>query len=136
MARHSRSPVAAPTPRSAFLGASFSNTIATVLLYPLMLAKTRLQVHHNRVQGSNNQLVGLLTIWKTSIAEDGWKGLYQGLEAQILKGFINQGITMMVKQRQVAYSLLLIGRLHIFTHTPRIELLVVAIYLQYHVRGR
>jgi solute carrier family 25 (peroxisomal adenine nucleotide transporter), member 17 len=91
---------------SSFIGAAFSNSVATWLLYPLMLAKTRLQVHRKRVKEAeraskevDNGEVSMLTIWEDAFQKDGPSGLYQGLEAQLLKGFVSQGVTMMVKQR-------------------------------------
>lgn len=89
-----------PTPQEAFFGAAFSNSIATVILYPLMLAKTRLQVHRREASESGStESESILSIWRKAYEREGWAGIYQGLEAQILKGFVNQGVTMMVKQR-------------------------------------
>lgn len=95
---------ATPGPVAAFIGAAFSNAVATWLLYPLMLAKTRLQVHRRRVKEGNaspKSHVSMLTIWEDALRREGGRGLYQGLEAQLLKGFVSQGVTMMVKQRWV-----------------------------------
>ncbi|KAJ3483358.1 hypothetical protein NLI96_g6364 [Meripilus lineatus] len=103
--RGNHTPLATPSPRSAFLGAAFSNTIATILLYPLILAKTRLQVHRQHARNGEDRDPGPYLIWKRIIAARGWRGFYQGLEAQILKGFVNQGVAMMVKQRKAALSL-------------------------------
>lgn len=102
---------ATPGPVAAFIGAAFSNAVATWLLYPLMLAKTRLQVHRRRVKEGNaspKSHVSMLTIWEDALRREGGRGLYQGLEAQLLKGFVSQGVTMMVKQR--------------------VELLIIALY--------
>ncbi|TCD66263.1 hypothetical protein EIP91_001592 [Steccherinum ochraceum] len=103
-----------PTTHEAFFGAAFSNAIATVILYPLMLAKTRLQVH--RKEASEKDVPtseNMLTVWNKAYRREGWAGVYQGLEAQILKGFVSQGVTMMVKQRM--------------------EMLIVSLYLR-HLR--
>lgn len=92
-----------PSSSSSFLGAAFSNSLSTWLLYPLMLAKTRLQVYRKRVREETKEPSGsepsMVTIWGNAIRKDGPKGLYQGIEAQITKGFVSQGVTMMVKQR-------------------------------------
>ena len=96
-----------PSASSSFIGAAFSNAAASWLLYPLMLAKTRLQVHRKRVRVAdkdstekhNESDVSMLTIWEDALSKDGPSGLYQGLEAQLLKGFVSQGVTMMIKQR-------------------------------------
>ena len=86
--------VTTPNAQAAFVGAAFSNSIATIILYPLILAKTRLQAH--RKKGGDATMVD---IWKHSLRREGLQGVYQGLDAQIMKGFVNQGVTMMIKQR-------------------------------------
>lgn len=65
--------------------------IAVTLLYPLILLKTRVQ---SSPRGTSP--IHILTdILKTK----GLGGLYKGLEVQLLKGVLNQGLTMMTKQR-------------------------------------
>ena len=66
-----------------------------MILYPLILAKTRLQAHKKKGNGD----VTMMRIWSAALEREGIQGLYQGLDAQIMKGFVNQGVTMMVKQR-------------------------------------
>lgn len=48
----------------------------------------------------------MLSVWHAACQdpERRWKGLYDGLAVQLLKGFVNQGVTMMVKQRYVRHS--------------------------------
>ena len=87
--------IATPSAQAAFVGAAFSNAVATMILYPLILAKTRLQAHKKKGNGD----VTMMKIWSAAFEREGMQGLYQGLDAQIMKGFINQGVTMMVKQR-------------------------------------
>ncbi|TFK50816.1 mitochondrial carrier [Heliocybe sulcata] len=103
-----------PKPAQAFLGAALSNSIAVALLYPLILAKTRLQA--SRSSSSSTSISSAAYIWTSAYQRHGPRGLYQGLEVTILKGFLSQGVTMMVKQ-------------------SRIEQLVVALYL-YRRAGR
>ncbi|EPQ55335.1 mitochondrial carrier [Gloeophyllum trabeum ATCC 11539] len=100
-----------PKPAQAFFGAAFSNSIAVTILYPLILAKTRLQT--SRLTSSS--LSSASYIWSSAYKRDGLRGLYQGLEVTILKGFLSQGVTMMVKQR--------------------IEQLVIALYLYRRLRS-
>ena len=95
-----------PSAAASFVGAAFSNAVATWLLYPLILAKTRLQIHRKRVREgqkspkrTEESQASMLTIWEDALRKEGPNGLYQGLEAQLLKGFVSQGVTMMVKQR-------------------------------------
>jgi len=83
-----------PTPAQGFVGGALSNSIAVCLLYPLMLAKTRAQVLPGSAKGRH-----LVSILKDAYKRGSYGGLYQGLEAQIIKGFLSQGLTIMVKQR-------------------------------------
>ncbi|KAF9075517.1 mitochondrial carrier domain-containing protein [Rhodocollybia butyracea] len=99
-----------PTPIEAFFSGAVSSSIAATLLYPLILSKTRLQASRSSSNISNAPPT-LRTVMldayrgryphgasnKSSIT--GIKGLYQGLEMQILKGFFNQGVTFLVKGR-------------------------------------
>ena len=41
----------------------------------------------------------MTSIWFAAYNRDGFGGLYQGLEAQVFKGFLSQGLSMMTKQR-------------------------------------
>ncbi|KAJ7163456.1 mitochondrial carrier domain-containing protein [Mycena crocata] len=107
LARASETTGADPKPSQAFLGAAVSNSIAASFLYPLMLAKTRLQassatsmqeVLRDAYTGkgrSTKRVPGREPNSKTP----GIPGLYQGLEMQILKGFLSQGVTFLVKGR-------------------------------------
>ncbi|KAF8829491.1 hypothetical protein HHX47_DHR3000601 [Lentinula edodes] len=100
---------------------------AVALLYPLILSKTRLQASRSRSTNSfgspKSQSTsrpktlgavmldayygryhhGTSSIRSTSDKQvrgaSGINGLYQGLEMQILKGFLNQGVTFLVKGR-------------------------------------
>jgi len=83
-----------PTAAQAFIGAAASNTIAVTLLYPLMLIKTRLQSSHNMDGGTS-----ISKIIREVVQRKGILGLYDGLNIQLLKGIVNQGLTMMTKQR-------------------------------------
>ncbi|KAJ4487053.1 mitochondrial carrier domain-containing protein [Lentinula edodes] len=116
-----------PTPGEAFFGGAISNSIAVALLYPLILSKTRLQASRSRSTNSfgssesqstsKPKTLGAVMLdayygryhhgtSSTSSTSDkqvhrasGINGLYQGLEMQILKGFLNQGVTFLVKGR-------------------------------------
>jgi len=93
-------------PWEAFFGAAASNSIAVFLLYPLILAKTRLQVSSSTTMSqvlvdayygkdpSPNQEEK-----EESKREVGIEGLYQGSQMKIIKGFLSQGVTFLVKGR-------------------------------------
>jgi len=74
---------------------------ATTCLYPLMLAKTRIQTARSSSspESTRKETVTVLQIWQTTLEREGLKGLYQGLEVQVLKGVVSQGVTLMIKTR-------------------------------------
>ncbi|KZS87741.1 mitochondrial carrier [Sistotremastrum niveocremeum HHB9708] len=80
-----------PGALQAFIVAALSNAFATTLLFPIILAKTRLQASSGSVDS--------LQIWRDALQRDGIHGLFQGWQTQVSKGFLSQGLTMMVKQR-------------------------------------
>ncbi|KAJ7590593.1 mitochondrial carrier domain-containing protein [Mycena floridula] len=117
-----------PSPREAFIGAAIANSIAVTLLYPLILAKTRLSVSSSAnsslasvlvdaYEGRTEKSAGLPKDERAKRVkrQDGIAGLYQGLPIQIIKGFFSQGVTFLVK--------------------GRIEQIVVAAYLRRKARG-
>ncbi|KAJ7658519.1 mitochondrial carrier domain-containing protein [Mycena rosella] len=116
-----------PKPSQAFLGAAVSNSIgicsphdfssvrtltrmisAAFILYPLMLAKTRLQassatsmreVLRDAYTGRGRSAKFPMELNPEGSKQPGIPGLYQGLEMQIIKGFLSQGVTFLVKGR-------------------------------------
>ena len=101
-----RVPWKAPSSRqsatSAFLSGASANALALTILYPLLLAKVRVQAARSKAGNNGANVPSSMTqVWAAAIRNDGWGGLYQALGAQILKGFVNQGVTMLVKQRSV-----------------------------------
>ncbi|KXT16162.1 hypothetical protein AC579_892 [Pseudocercospora musae] len=115
-----------PTPQLTFLLAALSKVIATSITYPVMLAKSRAQAQrgsssevdpaeHNyvSVEGGDRKtqakqyvkkVVKLLEA-QTAIyyalrkiyQQEGVAGLYSGLDGEVVKGFIQHGLTMTVK---------------------------------------
>lgn len=101
-----------PGPGVSFIGGVVANSIgrlpsniklsntylpiaATIILYPLILAKTRLQTCRTTSKGPTGFLGTICKIY----SERGIPGLYQGLEAQLLKGCLNQGVGLWGKSR-------------------------------------
>ncbi|KAL5504659.1 hypothetical protein ACEPAH_7322 [Sanghuangporus vaninii] len=119
------------SPRHAFVGAAVSNVIAITFLYPLLLAKTRLQASSKSTSSSHSEetdqrtrkstSMSMFCIWRTAYQHDGLSGLYQGLEAQLFKGFISQGLTMMIKQR-IEQIIIALYFYYIQHNSPRIGL--------------
>ena len=81
----------------AFLAGATANAITVTILYPLLLAKVRVQAGRARA----GRTLSMTDVWGAAVKEEGWCGLYAALGVQILKGFVGQGVTMLVKQRSV-----------------------------------
>lgn len=77
-----------PTPFQSFLIGAFTKSVATVVTYPYILAKTRLQA------GRENSVLGcLLKVLK----QDGIPGMYEGLNEQLSKSVLCQAILFALK---------------------------------------
>jgi hypothetical protein len=107
-----------PGARMTFLLAAISKVLASTATYPFSLAKTRAQVSSQKPtsgvgetsdkEKSNDPLESralqarqrtvFSTILRIAQTEGIW-GLYQGLGAEVLKGFFSHGITMLMKDR-------------------------------------
>ncbi|KAJ7807821.1 mitochondrial carrier domain-containing protein [Mycena olivaceomarginata] len=126
LTRASATTGANPSPRQAFLGAAVSNSIGMVshiLSYSIQPRKFQLQLFYilscSPKRGSKLLLqprcarvlrdaytgkgrsrpTKTLSGKKSSSTTPGISGLYQGLEMQIVKGFLSQGVTFLVKGR-------------------------------------
>ena len=103
------------------------------ILYPLLLAKTRIQASRKDTQPGTRSMHD---VWDSALRRQGPAGLYQGLEAQLLKGFLNQGLTMMIKQRCRILPLCYShhhSESYACLYIHRIEQWIVALYL-YRIR--
>ncbi|KAH7091677.1 mitochondrial carrier domain-containing protein [Paraphoma chrysanthemicola] len=103
-----------PGARLTFLLAAVSKALASTVTYPFSLAKTRAQVSSQKpsstagetsekhVPDTTSARARQRTVFSTivRIAEtEGLGGLYQGLAAEVLKGFFSHGMTMLMKDR-------------------------------------
>ncbi|PIL32765.1 transporter [Ganoderma sinense ZZ0214-1] len=79
----------------AFLVGAIANALTVTILYPLLLAKVRVQAGRSRM----GRTLSMTDVWAAALKAEGWRGLYAALSVQILKGFVGQGVTMLVKQR-------------------------------------
>lgn len=106
-----------PGAMTTFLLSASSKAIASAIMYPFSLAKTRLMVGGKKekayekdaekeIQGSGRRQQlerevlkdTLLSTLLGIIEHEGYSGLYEGLELEVFKGFLSHGITMVVKQ--------------------------------------
>jgi len=96
-----------------FLLAALSKVVATSLTYPVMLAKSRAQTAGKSAdEQGNSDKRALRSVFKLFEGQvkiirslnkiyrtEGLQGLYSGIEGEVLKGFIQHGLTMMLKDR-------------------------------------
>ncbi|KAN0061105.1 hypothetical protein ACQY0O_006840 [Thecaphora frezii] len=73
------------TPGKSFLVGALSKTLATVVTFPYILSKIRLQAKNTRYSGAIDCL-------RTIASEQGIKGWYQGMQAQITKAVLAQAL--------------------------------------------
>jgi len=104
-----------PGARLTFLLAATSKALASTVTYPFSLAKTRAQVSSQEPSSTTGETSELgksdksrtaqarqRTVFSTilRIAQtEGLAGLYQGLGAEVLKGFFSHGLTMFMKDK-------------------------------------
>lgn len=73
------------TPYKSFLVGALSKTLATVVTFPYILAKVRLQA-------KNTPYAGAIDVLSRIAKEKGIKGWYQGMQAQITKAVLGQAL--------------------------------------------
>jgi solute carrier family 25 (peroxisomal adenine nucleotide transporter), member 17 len=74
-----------------FLYGALAKLIATVITYPLILAKTRLQTDKEKVYK------GILDLYVKIVRANGFKGLYSGMNSKLLQTCISSAIKFMMK---------------------------------------
>ncbi|GAC96040.1 mitochondrial carrier protein [Pseudozyma hubeiensis SY62] len=93
-----------PSSLQTFVTSAIGNSISTVIVFPLILCKTRLQW---RSPTGRRMYRNLLDVLRKTVKRGGLKGLYQGLDSQLIKGLFSFGTTMMVKARIEALFVML-----------------------------
>ncbi|KAF5339286.1 hypothetical protein D9758_013334 [Tetrapyrgos nigripes] len=107
---------------SFFVGA-FSKTLATIVTYPYIMAKVRIQArsadaedaqessidapkahqyHHN-----HSQHPGAIDILRRVLQKEGLVGWYQGMQAQIIKAVLSQALLFMSKEQFERWALVI-----------------------------
>ncbi|KAJ8296296.1 Peroxisomal adenine nucleotide transporter 1 [Rhodotorula toruloides] len=99
------------TPFKAFLIGAMSKTLATVVTYPYIMAKTRLQAGNDDDDDTppgqpKERYNGALDCLKQVYAEEGFTGWYQGMQAQITKAVLSQALLFGIKDALEAYTIL------------------------------
>ncbi|KAF9267947.1 mitochondrial carrier [Marasmius fiardii PR-910] len=131
MAKTSAGSDASMSPGLSFIVGALSKTLATVVTYPYIMAKVRIQArnadrdeaaenglppplphkHHHRDKSRHPGAVDVLKdVWK----REGPIGWYQGMQAQIIKAVLSQALLFMSKEQFERWTLailLLVARL-------------------------
>ncbi|KAL4738927.1 mitochondrial carrier domain-containing protein [Aspergillus similis] len=93
----------------AFLLGAVSKVAATVVTHPLIVAKTMLQSKAPECRGGKT-FRGFTEVLLFIIRHEGFRRLYKGLGPQIVKGFLVQGLMMMLKERvELLFRLVLLS---------------------------
>lgn len=90
----------------AFLLSALSKVMATIATHPLIVAKTMLQSNPPECR-KGNPFRGFTEVLLYIVKNEGVLRVYKGLVPQIIKGFLVQGLMMMLKER--TESLLLVA---------------------------
>lgn len=80
-----------PSSLQTFVTSAIGNSISTMIVFPLILCKTRLQW---RSPTGRKMYRNLLDVLRKTVKRGGLKGLYQGLDSQLIKGLFSFGTTM------------------------------------------
>lgn len=84
-----------PSSLQTFVTSAIGNSISTMIVFPLILCKTRLQW---RSPTGRKMYRNLLDVLRKTLRRGGIKGLYQGLDSQLIKGLFSFGTTMVSRQ--------------------------------------
>ncbi|GAA5916242.1 hypothetical protein JCM8208_003918 [Rhodotorula glutinis] len=106
------------TPLKAFVVGALSKTLATVVTYPYIMAKTRLQAgdddedddvtweaRHSKGK-PKERYNGAIDCLQQVYSEEGFTGWYQGMQAQITKAVLSQALLFGIKDALEAYTIL------------------------------
>ncbi|KAI0696318.1 adenine nucleotide transporter [Cerioporus squamosus] len=96
------------SPWMAFTVGALSKALATVVTYPYIMAKVRIQArsadhhplpHHNKPHHKSGHHVGALTVLARVWRRNGFLGWYQGMSAQLIKAVVTQALLFMSKDQ-------------------------------------
>ena len=76
-----------------FIMGAISKVVATISTYPYIMAKVRLQY------SSNTKYSGTLDVILNILLQDGFFGLYTGLQPQLLKSILSGALLLMAKEK-------------------------------------
>ncbi|KAG8829205.1 ADP/ATP carrier protein [Serendipita sp. 399] len=99
------------SPWGAFTVGALSKTLATVVTYPYIMAKVRVQAHGSKGETTEEgkakaeRYNGAVDVLKKVYKSEGIVGWYQGMSAQIIKAVLAQAFLFMSKDQFERYAL-------------------------------
>ncbi|KAG0316094.1 ADP/ATP carrier protein [Dissophora globulifera] len=100
------------TPGLIFLVGALAKILATVVTYPYIMAKVRLQWKPSKKDAETHKpYTGAVDVLKRIYEKEGIKGWYTGMQAQITKAVISQALLFMVKDQLEKYTIVLFALL-------------------------
>ncbi|RKP12884.1 mitochondrial carrier domain-containing protein [Piptocephalis cylindrospora] len=103
------------SPLQVFLVGALAKAIATIVTYPYIMAKVRLQWKPSREEkatGRAPRYRGALDVLRKVYRHNGFFGLYTGMQAQIGKAVLSQALLMLMKDRLTHWTILLFALFH------------------------
>jgi hypothetical protein len=99
-------------PWLAFLVGAFSKTLATIVTYPYIMAKVRIQARSadmdDDARGRSGK-IGALDILGRVLKREGFLAWYQGMQAQITKAVLSQALLFVSKEQFEQWALSMIA---------------------------
>ena len=84
-----------------FLLGAISKTVATLVTYPMITVKTRMQA-----KGSNYD--GVLDVFKKILEENGISGFYSGIESKIVQSVLTSAFLFFAHQKFFSFIMYLL----------------------------
>ncbi|KAI8059638.1 mitochondrial carrier domain-containing protein [Gongronella butleri] len=95
------------TPGLAFLVGALSKTLATVITYPYIMAKVRLQWKPSKdIQGKVQAYKSAYDVLNRVLKQEGFFGWYKGMSTQITKAVLSQALLFMMKDIFTDYTVM------------------------------
>lgn len=121
------------TPGTSFLLGAFSKTLATIVTYPYIMAKVRIQARSSDTDTLENEglpggrngntdskakQAGALGLLLRVLRKEGFVGWYQGMSAQIIKAVLSQALLFVSKEQFEHWALAIMVLFTKFTSRP------------------
>ncbi|KAI8093273.1 mitochondrial carrier domain-containing protein [Halteromyces radiatus] len=95
------------TPGAAFGVGALSKTLATIITYPYIMAKVRMQWKPSKeMQGKVDAYKSAYDVLARVIKQEGFFGWYKGMSTQITKAVLSQALLFMMKDIFTNYTIL------------------------------